>query len=168
MYTTSKLLMGLQVAVLMTAVALPVQASVNIGAPKTLSGSVVSLHSYVYGTTPITSAPVQVTQTTVATPTTTNVQTSVPSIKISQPNTGRNVVSLKNISSQPSTLPVTTTPAPTTPTAAGIPSVTVLTADEQLMVNSINQERTAAGVKPVQVDLRLASVGRAKANDRTG
>ena len=33
------------------------------------------------------------------------------------------------------------------------------------MVNMINQERAAAGVSPVTLDLRLASVGRAKAND---
>jgi len=134
MHKTSKLLIGLQVAVLMTAVALPVQASVNIGEPRTFSGSVVSLHSYVYGTTP----------------TTTTVQTSTPA-PVSTP--------------APTPTTTTQTPAPTTPTAAGIPSVTVLTADEQLMVNSINQERAAAGVNPVQLDLRLASVGRAKAND---
>ncbi len=141
MRKTSKLLLGLQVAILMTAVALPVQASVNIGAPRTLSGSVVSLHSYVYGTT----------QAKITTPTTTNVQTSTPApAPVSTP------------APAPST---TTSPAPTTPTATGIPSVTVLTADEQLMVDTINQERAAAGVNPVQLDLRLASVGRAKAND---
>ncbi len=175
MKKTSKLLSGLQIALLMTAVALPVQAAINIGAPQTLSGSVVSLRSYVPVTTQLTRIPTQTTQTAVATPTTTNVQISTPSqtIKISQPSLSGNVVSLKNISSQPSVIPVTTTPAPvstpttalTAPTAAGIPSVTVLTFDEQLMVDMINQERIAAGVNPVQVDLRLASVGRAKAND---
>ena len=33
------------------------------------------------------------------------------------------------------------------------------------MVDMINQERTAAGVSPLKVDLRLASVAQAKAND---
>lgn len=33
------------------------------------------------------------------------------------------------------------------------------------MVDMINQERIAAGVNPVKLDLRLAAVGRAKAND---
>ncbi|MCL6627720.1 MAG: hypothetical protein K6T68_14185, partial [Alicyclobacillus shizuokensis] len=33
------------------------------------------------------------------------------------------------------------------------------------MVDMINQERVAAGLSPVKVDLRLASVGRAKAID---
>ena len=165
MKKTPKLLIGLQIAILMTAVALPAQAAINIGAPQTLSGSVVSLRSYVPGATQVTVAPTKATQTTVTT----------PSIKISQPSLSGNVVSLKNISSQPSSLPVTTLPvpapvstpttAPTTPTATGIPAVTVLTADEQLMVDAINQERIAAGVNPVKVDLRLASVGRAKAND---
>lgn len=135
----SKILSGIQIAILMTAVTLPVQAAINIGAPQTLSGSsgsVVSLMSYVpetsgsfsslrswvYGTTQITSIPTP-------TPTPTPAKTSTP------------------------------------PTLPGIPSVTALTADEQNMVNMINQERIAAGVKPVTVDLRLASVGRAKAND---
>jgi uncharacterized YkwD family protein len=161
MKKTSKLLSGLQIALLMTAVALPVQAAINIGAPQPLSGSVVSLRSYVPGTTYPTLAQFQWV------------------------NTGRlplngngSVVSLKTTLNQPTT-PVTVTPAPTpTPTPAPtptpvavpvstptIPSVTVLTADEQNMVDMINQERIAAGVNPVTVDLRLSSVGRAKAND---
>ena len=180
MQKTSKLLIGLQIAIFITAVALPAQAAINIGAPQTLSGSVVSLRSYVPGTmqvTPVpTATPTQATQTTVTTPTTTNVQTSTPSpspsIKTGQPNLSGNVVSLKNIRNQPSAIPVTT-PAPvstpttpsTIPTAPVIPSVTEITADEQLMVDVINQERIAAGLNPVKVDLRLASVGRTKAND---
>lgn len=177
MQKTSKLLIGLQIAILMTAVALPVQAAINIGAPRPLSGSAVTIKANVPVTTQVTLAPTTTTtpatKTTVTTPTTTNIQTSTPSpshsIKTSQPN----VVSLKNIRNQPSAIPVTTTPAPvstptipsTTPTLPGIPSVTVLTADEQLMVDTINQERIAAGINPVKVDLRLAAVGRAKAND---
>jgi len=114
MQKTSKLLMGLQIAILMTAVALPVQAAINIGAPQTLSGSVVSLRSYVPRTTQV--------------------------------------------------IPVPTTPS-TNSTVPAIPAITALTADEQLMVDMINQERIAAGVNPVKVDLRLGAVGRAKAND---
>jgi uncharacterized YkwD family protein len=182
MKKTPKLLMGLQIAILMTAVAFPVQAAVNIGAPQTLSGSVVSLRSYVPGTvqvTPISTAtPTQTTQTTVTTPTTTYIQTSAPTqlrvnIGSLPSNLGGSVVSLKGILNQPTTPVPTTTPSPTpttttpstTPTVPAIPAVSALTADEQLMVDSINQERAAAGVNPVKVDLRLASVGRAKAND---
>ena len=123
-----KLLMGLQVALLMTVVALPVQASLNVGTStsRTSSGSVVSLHSYVYGKA--------------LTPTPTPTPTSTPT--------------------------PTPTPTPTTtPTGPVIPIITALTADEQKMVNMINQERIAAGVSPLKVDLRLASVGRAKAKD---
>ncbi|MDR3542004.1 MAG: CAP domain-containing protein [Desulfosporosinus sp.] len=239
-----RFLIGIQISVLMTAVALPVQAAINIGAPQPVSGSVVTIHSYVPVTTPVTSTPVtqttvsspttiyvqsptptqsqsptisigqpssssgnvvslknistqpasipvtvttpaQGTQTTVSTPSTTPIQTPTPTqsqsptISIGQPSSSSgNVVSLKNISTQPASIPVTvTTPASTpssttttpssttTPTLPVIPTVTALTADEQLMVDMINQERVAAGVNPVTVDLRLASVGRAKAND---
>jgi uncharacterized YkwD family protein len=125
----SKFLIGIQIGVLMTAVSLPVQAAIKIGAPRPLSGSVVTIKANVPVTTQVTPAPTttptQATQTTVTTPTT-------PS---------------------------------TNPTLPVIPSVTVLTADEQKMVDMINQERIAAGLNPVKVDLRLASVGRTKAND---
>jgi uncharacterized protein YkwD len=43
--------------------------------------------------------------------------------------------------------------------------LTEITANEQKMINMINQERIAVGVSPVKLDLRLAAVGRAKAND---
>ncbi len=112
----SKFLIGIQIGVLMAIVALPVQAAINIGAPRTLSGSVI---------------------------TTTKVQNSTPT---------------------PSTTPTATAPS-TTSTAPVIPSVTALTSDEQLMVDTINRERTAAGLSPVKADLRLTAVGRAKAND---
>jgi len=192
----TKFLVGIQIGVLMTAVALPAQAAINIGSPRPLTGSVISLRSYVPATTQVTptTAPaptwttVTPTQPTVTTPTTTYVQTSTPTqyqsvtIGASPSNLGGNVVSLKTIY-QPTTV---VTPAPTpvpapapapvptptpipapapAPTSSGIPILTGITADEQLMVNMINQERIAAGVNPVQLDLRLASVGRAKAND---
>ena len=240
MHKKSTLLIGIQIGVLMIAVALPAQAAVLIGGSQALSGSVVTLRSSASGITQVSPTPSQVTQTTVSTPTTTNIQNPAPtqaqspSVSIGQPNssgnvvslksvqatsipikvtsptqgtqttvstpttttivnptptqaqspsvsTGQpssssgNVVSLKNISNQPTSIPVTTTspapsstttaPATTTPSLPVIPTVSALTADEQLMVNMINQERAAAGVSPVTLDLRLASVGRAKAND---
>lgn len=189
MRKTSKILIGIQIGILMTAFALPVQAAINIGAPRPLSGSVVTLRSSVPVTTQVspaptptqvTAAPTQGTQTTVPKPTTTYNQNPTPapsqSFKIGLPNSSGNVVSLKNIRNQPTSIPVTVTPpttpitttsptTTTTPTLPAIPSVSVLTADEQHMVDMINQERIAAGVKPVKLDLRLASVGRAKAND---
>ena len=189
MRKTEKFLITIQISILMTAVALPVQAAINIGAPKPLSGSVVSLRSSVPGTIQINPVPVPApasgTQTTPSTPTTTYIQNPTPaqsqSVNVGQPNSnnGRNIISLKNILRQPTSIPVTVTPTPTpttsspatstttptTPTLPVIPSVTALTADEQLMVDMINQERIAAGLNPVKLDLRLASVGRAKAND---
>ena len=142
-----------------------------------------------------TQTPNQSTPTVVTTPSTTKPQTTItPSQRInigSGPTTNSgNVISLKNINNQPPTTPVTVspTPAPTTapvpaptpvptpspvptptpdptPTLPAIPTVTELTADEQLMVNMINQERIAAGLNPLKADLRLTAVGRAKAND---
>lgn len=50
-------------------------------------------------------------------------------------------------------------PAPTTPPASG------LTADEQAMVNLVNQERAKAGLKPLAVDMRLVSLARQKSQD---
>lgn len=201
----SKLFIGIQTALLMTAVALPAQAAINIGAPPSLSGSVVTLHSYTpvsaqtnpasVSSTGWTSIPVssttqpQGTQTSVPTTTTVYTQNSAPvpsqSITIGQPVSGGNVISLKNIFSQPASTPVTVTSpttvtvtspttaspsstsaaASTTPALPAIPAVTALTGDEQQMVDMINQERIAAGVSPLKVDLRLASVAQAKAND---
>jgi len=178
MQKKSKFLIGIQIGVLMTAVALPVQAALIIGAPQTLSGSVVTLRS-IPVTSQVTPAPnpapvpvpipipIQGTQTTVSTPTTTYVNIGqLPS------NSNGNVVSLKNYNLT-KTIPVapaptpapTPTPTPSNPTSPSIPSVSALTADEQLMVDMINQERLAAGINPVSADLRLTAVGRAKAND---
>ena len=203
MKKTLKFLMGLQIGILMTAVALPVQAAVNIGAPQTLTGSVVILRSSVPTTTQVASTPissptivVQGTQTTVSTPTTTIIQNSTPQYRTINigplpSNLNGSVVSLKTIFNQSNTLPITSTPTSTTiptttttvptttttspsvpsstttttPSIPSIPNISALTADEQSMVDMINQERIAAGVSPVKVDLRLGAVGRAKAND---
>ncbi len=181
-------LIGVQTIVLITAVTLPVQAAIKIGAPQTLSGSVVTLKTNVPVTTQVTPVPTTstpATQTTVTTPITTYVQTSTPtqtqSVKIGQPTGSGNVISLKNIVTQPTAIPVTVTspvtttssaiPTTTTTTTTAtttlpvIPSLTEITANEQKMIDMINQERIAAGVNPLKLDLRLAAVGRAKAND---
>lgn len=55
------------------------------------------------------------------------------------------------------------TTAPTEPTSVAIP--TGLTADEATMVKLVNQERTKAGLKPLEVDLRLVQTARAKSQD---
>ncbi|CAA7600347.1 Cysteine-rich secretory protein family [Acididesulfobacillus acetoxydans] len=53
-------------------------------------------------------------------------------------------------------------PGSTAPTLA---PATSLTPDEQSIVDRVNQERAAAGLKPLQVDLRLVGVAQAKASD---
>jgi uncharacterized YkwD family protein len=131
------------------------------------------------------------TQTTISAPVATNQQTATTSqnqtITIGQPTLGGSVVSLKGYINQPAPAPVTTTPstptsttipAPTTtpttsstgtpsntPSTPTIPLVSAITPEEQQMVDMINQERAAAGVAPLKVDLRLVSVGQAKADD---
>ncbi|GAB6152813.1 CAP domain-containing protein [Desulfosporosinus burensis] len=185
-----KLIVSIHMVVFMTLVALPVQAAINIGAPRPLTGSVVTLRSSGPVITPVIPTPVptqnpvspsnQGTQTVVTTPSTTNPQTTIsPSQWINigpEPTTNSgSVISLKNILNQPNSIPVTATPTPVpvpvttttapAPTLPVIPPVIELTADEQLMVDMINQERLAAGLNPVIADLRLTAVGRAKAND---
>lgn len=154
MKKVAKVLMGIKIGVLMTTVALPVQAALIIGAPRQLSGSVITLKSSAPVTTP-TLAPVLAPVPAVSTPTTINIG-PLPS------NQSGNVVSLKNYN-QANVVPVTPTPTPTPSNT--IPPVSALTADEQLMVDMINQERIAAELNPVIADLRLTAVGRAKAND---
>lgn len=191
-----KITFVIQTILLTTVFALPVQAAINIGAPVTPSGSVVSLRSYLPASTPTSGNSVSVTTpaapptspapTTQPVPQPTPTPTPAPQptptpapgpITVTTPGTSPvagsagSVVSLRNIlnqpvASHPAPTPVTT-PAPTIPPAANpvIPPVTALKADEQSMVDMINQERAAAGVKPLQVDLRLAAVARAKAQD---
>jgi uncharacterized YkwD family protein len=179
-----KVFVGIQTVLLMTAVAMPAQAALLIGGSQPLSGSVVTLHSYA----PTTSS-VQGTPTTVSAPSATTVQNpTMPSQPINVVTSGySSVVSLKNYINQPTPAPATTTPstptsttipAPTTtPTTSSsgtpsnttstptIPLVSAITPEEQQMVDMINQERAAAGVAPLKVDLRLVSVGQAKADD---
>lgn len=145
-------------------------ASVNIGPPRT-SGSVVQItpgmihsgqgSSVVTVTTPTTTTPQGSSVVTVQAPTTTQ---------------GSNVVSLKGIvQSQPVAVPVAATNPDTTgvvnasttvaPKMPQVPAATSLTASEQQMVDEINQARADAGVAPVQVDLRLVTAARIKADD---
>lgn len=203
-----KFLTSLQLGILMSAIALPVQAAVNIGAPQALSGSVVVLRSSTPATTQVTgssiSTPTTVlypaTQTMASTPATTIILNSTPqyqpiNIGTLPSNSSGSVLSLKTIFNQSasaspitstpsiSTIPTTTTTVPrtttttasssepsaatssTAPTVPVIPAISSLTADEQSMIDMLNQERAAAGVAPLKVDLRLVSVGQAKAND---
>ncbi|OPX83602.1 MAG: Cysteine-rich secretory protein family protein [Pelotomaculum sp. PtaB.Bin104] len=64
------------------------------------------------------------------------------------------------------TIPTTpTTPTiPATPTAPTAPT-TGLTAEEQQMVDLVNQERVKAGLQKLEVDLRLVKVARMKSQD---
>lgn len=179
----TKLLIGLNLGVLITTIALPVQAALIVGAPQQLSGSVVTISSSGYVSIPPSNT-ASVTQPTIihsqpSTQTTTSpIVPSSAAVRTSPSGNYTNVISLKNYfqattaSSAPSTsADTTTTTSPTTPTAPStpgtnsIPPVSALTADEQLMVDMINQERLAAGLNPVIADLRLTAVGRTKAND---
>lgn len=75
------------------------------------------------------------------------------------------------ISTSLASAPTTPVPAPTpapAPAMASAPTIkpaTALTPDEQLIVNMVNQERQNAGLKPLQVDLRLVGVAETKAAD---
>ncbi|HHW26577.1 MAG TPA: hypothetical protein GXX23_04445 [Firmicutes bacterium] len=56
-------------------------------------------------------------------------------------------------------------PAPTPNPAPSTPSASGLTADEQAMINLVNQERAKAGLKPLAVDMRLVTLARQKSQD---
>jgi len=55
-------------------------------------------------------------------------------------------------------------PAPT-PTRSTVPSQAHLTADQQHMLDLINQERSKAGVGPLKIDAKLQSMAQAKSAD---
>ncbi len=52
-----------------------------------------------------------------------------------------------------------------TPTPAPQPVPSGLTAEEQQMFNLVNKERTAAGLKPLELDMRLVQQARLKSQD---
>lgn len=178
-----KCLIGIQITLLTLAFAFPAQAAVYAVTSNTQPGSVVSLRSYAPTPSP-TSGSVVSLHSYVSAPTSTPAQTSPssPSSPVQVPNgstgTGSSVVSLKGIlnstptasagnqTTAPSTS--TSTSTPTSAPASGYPPispVTSLSADEQLMIDMVNQERVAAGLKPLAVDYRLVSVAVAKAKD---
>lgn len=165
----TKLLLG--ILIITTTFALPAQAAINIGVTAYSSGNVIHLNSYFYpksgsvtvSTPTQTQTPSSQTQTTTTSPHSTSIQTNT---------TGSNVISLRNILNQnygtkTTTQTTTTTPNTntTTPSPSTLPIITALTPDEQAMMDMVNQERINAGLQPLKVDLRLASVARAKAND---
>lgn len=183
-----KILAGIQTLILSFGIAIPAKAAVQISVPKTSqSASVVTIYRnqplpyyyYYYYSTPSQITVKPVIQTTSQNP--------VPTNSISNTITASNKVSLKGLLNNTYTIPVKSAPAPTptptptpaptpTPTPAPTPTPTPspvgpltvptsLTADEQSMVNMVNQERVKAGVKPVSVDLRIVAVARAKGQD---
>ena len=173
---------GLQILVLTAAMALPAQAAINIGAPQANSGSVVSLRSgTVSGSQTVVSYYTgSSTQASTSTNSTTTTATYVS--PVSAPTTGTSVVSLSNYLNRNYTAPTTTTATQTntgsqtttstttsTTTTQGsypaIPRITSLTADQQAIIDMVNQERVNAGLAPLKVDFRLVSVGQAKADD---
>lgn len=161
-------------------IALPAQAAIKIGGSSPYSGSVISLRTYLYSSPGFSTQITSDSSTNVIVPaqTSTTQPTVTPSTSGQTNTTGSSVVSLKNFLkptySTPSTQPTSTQPAPTqptptpstaTPSSTTIAMVTALTPDEQSMVDMVNQERINAGLQPLKVDLRLASVARAKAKD---
>jgi len=58
----------------------------------------------------------------------------------------------------------TPTPAPA-PTPTPTPAPAALTVDEKMMYDLINQERAKAGLKPLEIDMRLVESARAKSRD---
>ncbi len=69
-------------------------------------------------------------------------------------------------STAPGSSSTTTTTSPATPSSyPTIPPVTSLTADQQSLVDMVNQARANAGLAPLTVDFRLVSVAQAKAQD---
>jgi len=147
-------------------------ASVNIGAPQTSGSEVQITQGMIH--------PVQgsnVVTVTVPAPTTTTTQgSSVVTVKAPTTTQGGNEVSLKGIVQSH---PVAVSTTNTNPDATGVvnasttvapimpqvPAATSLTTSEQQMVDEINQARADAGVAPVQVDLRLVTAARIKAED---
>lgn len=86
-----------------------------------------------------------------------NIKKSTP-VQPSQPKQSTS----GNETSSPTTSKPTSTPS--TPSIS-LTGSTTLSAQGQAMVNSINQERAAAGLAPLQVNLSLVEVAQLKAND---
>lgn len=70
----------------------------------------------------------------------------------------------KPITAPPTTKP-TPTPAPSPSPTNPVQSTSGLTAAEQQMLNLVNQERSKAGLSPLQADLQLTQLARMKSQD---
>jgi uncharacterized YkwD family protein len=90
----------------------------------------------------------------------TNSQSTYPNQN--QNNSNQNQKPDTNTPSTPST---PSKPETTLPQSPSVPLPTGLTADEAAMVKMVNQERTRAGLKPLEVDMRLVQTARAKSQD---
>lgn len=95
-----------------------------------------------------------------------------PSYNINQPNYPNRNQNNSNQNQKPSTnnpsTPSKPETKPDTNPPAQSPSVPIpsgLTADEAAMVKLVNQERSRAGLKPLEVDMRLVQTARAKSQD---
>lgn len=163
MQKRSKILAIIQTLIMASAIALPAQAAVNISSPSvSSSGSVVNLRTVLTPTQSFSQNPVPVIEVPSNTTTTTTTATSPAS----------SVVSLKGLINY--TTPTATTPATNTPTQTSTTSPvtsgdlvipTSLTYDEQNMIDMVNQARTDAGLKPLNVDFRLVGAARVKGQD---
>ncbi|ACL18891.1 CAP domain-containing protein [Desulfitobacterium hafniense] len=188
MKKTKKFTIGVSLAVLLTVAAAPVQAALKVSNSYSSSGSngsIISLRSY----TPWVN---NLTATTPSNPGTPSNHSSSDSTQNGSTlvNTTKgygSVISLKNFKftakeaekptntvpvqtqpapSQPApTQSVPAQPAPTQPTTPSTNGTTTLGTQEQAMINEINKERAAAGLSPLQVDLRLVDVAQMKALD---
>ncbi len=188
MKKTKKFTIGVSLAVLLTVAAAPVQAALKVSNSYSSSGSngsIISLRSY----TPWVN---NLTATTPSNPGTPSDHSSSDSTQNGSTlvNTTKgygSVISLKNFKftakeaekptntvpvqtqpapSQPApTQSVPAQPAPTQPTTPSTNGTTTLGTQEQAMINEINKERAAAGLSPLQVDLRLVDVAQMKALD---
>lgn len=179
------LALTIQTLIFIFGMTVPAQAAVYAANTNYAYGSVISLRSY----QPVYSAPTTQITTTNTSPTTTQTTTpvstsgsSVISLKnyfynYSTPINTNTKGTTPTTTNTPATTPATTSPTttPTTPpttqttTAAPstvtIPAATSISAEEQNMIDQINQERANVGLAPLKVDLRLVGVAQTKAND---
>lgn len=189
MKKTKKFTIGVSLAVLLTVAAAPVQAALKVSNSYSSSGSngsIISLRSY----TPWVNSLTATTPSNPGTPSDHSSSGSTPngSTLVNTTTKGYgSVISLKDfkftakeaekptntvpVQTQPAptqpapTQPVPAQPAPTQPTTPSTNGTTTLGTQEQAMINEINKERAAAGLSPLQVDLRLVDVAQMKALD---
>lgn len=135
----------------------PAMASINI-----LSGNSVPTGTSVVRITP------NMYRTYQTPTTTTTVQVTPAPVQTLTVSTGSSVISLKGLTYNYlglKTVPVQQAPAPVVVTPLATVPVTSVTADEQQMVDMINQDRSAHGFPALRVDLRLVTAAREKSQD---